>query len=592
MATVAELSELLLRWQEARQQGQNLSAEELCADECPELVDVLRQQIRALESMEHLLGLGDREGAAASTPPADGAGTGIDRARAGSAHARANRFLIHGYELLGVLNRGGVGVVYKARQLQLNRLVALKMLIAGPHAGPQQVERFRIEAETLANLGHPNIVQIHEVGEVEDRPYYAMEFVEGGSLADKLAGTVLPAREAAQLVGTLAGAIAAAHQRGIVHRDLKPANILLASGGREPPEDSGGSRSPLADAIPKISDFGLAKRVDSESNVRDRQTQSGAILGTPCYMAPEQAEGKTREIGPLVDVYALGAMLYEMLAGRPPFRGETTLDTLEQVRLQEPLPPSRLQPKVPRDLETICLKCLQKEPRKRYASAAALAGDLQRFLAGEPIKARPTSTWERAAKWAKRQPALAGLSVACGVAVVSLLAVWTVLTVQLQAERDLARQEQQRALEQEEIARSQCDTAEAQRARAEALLLRSCAAVDENLWATVTGKGEMPRDHIPGAILYNLACVYSAGSATTRKDTALTPGDRQLLAEKYAARAIDLLVHSQALGYFAQPDKLDRLKTDKELDPVRSRPAFRKLLSDLQKAPAPTNPAR
>jgi WD40 repeat protein len=307
---------------------------------------------------------------------------------------------IPGYEILGVLGRGGMGVVYHARQTKLKRLVALKMILAGAHAGPQELERFRLEAEAIARLQHPNVVQIYEVGEHEGKPYFSLEFVDGGSLQNTLTGTPLPAREAARLVETLALAMQAAHQLGVIHRDLKPANVLLTKTG-----------------IPKITDFGLAKQLGQDSG----QTHTGQIMGTPSYMAPEQVAGNVKTIGAAADIYALGAILYELLTGRPPFKAASVLDTLEQVRTQEPVPPSQLQPKTPRDLETICLKCLQKEPSKRYENAASLADDLQRFLGGEPIQARPVGRIERLWRWCKRQPKLAAASAAAVFAVLVAL---------------------------------------------------------------------------------------------------------------------------------------------------------------------------
>jgi tetratricopeptide (TPR) repeat protein len=312
-----------------------------------------------------------------------------------------------------------MGVVYRAWQVRLRRVVALKMILAGDHAGPEAAARFRVEAEAVARLQHPHIVQIYEVGEHDGRPYVALEYVDGGSLKERLTGAPQPARPTAELVETLARAMHHAHRQGIVHRDLKPANVLVT-----------------AEGTPKITDFGLAKLLVGGAEVH---TQTGAVLGTPSYMAPEQAGGKGKEIGPAVDVYGLGAILYELLTGRPPFRGETPLETLQQVQWEEPVPPSRLQPRLPRDLSTICLKCLQKEPRKRYPSAEALAEDLRRFREGRPIVARPVGVGGRALKWAKRKPAVAALlsalaSVATG-SVLGLAGLW------LHADRQRARAE-------------------------------------------------------------------------------------------------------------------------------------------------------
>jgi ABC-type amino acid transport substrate-binding protein/tRNA A-37 threonylcarbamoyl transferase component Bud32 len=311
---------------------------------------------------------------------------------------------IRGYEILEELGRGGMAVVYKARQLSLKRVVALKMVLAGARASPQELDRFRREAEAAAQLQHPNIVQIYEVGDQDGFPYFSLEFVDGGSLAQRLQGAAQPARWAAQLVETLARAVEVAHRHGVIHRDLKPGNVLLTSEG----------------AV-KITDFGLAKRLGGQAD----QTQSGTILGTPSYMAPEQASGKTKEVGPPADVYALGAILYELLTGSPPFRTETVLDTLVQVREREPNRPRSLNPEVPQDLETICLKAMAKEPRQRYASARELADDLARFVNGLAIEARPVTSLERSWRWCRRNPGVAALSgVAAGlvVAVAVLLA--------------------------------------------------------------------------------------------------------------------------------------------------------------------------
>jgi eukaryotic-like serine/threonine-protein kinase len=300
-----------------------------------------------------------------------------------------------GYEIVGELGRGGMGVVYRARQTALNREVALKMILAPEHAGPGQSERFRAEAEAVARLQHPNIVQVFEVGEHRGRPYFSMELVDGGSLAGGIAGSPQPADEAVRLVELLARAVYHAHSRGVVHRDLKPANVLMQAHALQS----------MGFGTPKITDFGLAKRLD----VPAAATATGHIVGSPSYMAPEQAGRGHNTTGPLCDVYGLGAILYELLTGRPPFRAETPLDTLLQVMHDDPLPPSRLRGRTPRDLETICLKCLEKEPRRRYASAEALADDLRRFLDGKPVLARPLSPPGRAARWARRRPAAAAL---------------------------------------------------------------------------------------------------------------------------------------------------------------------------------------
>jgi tetratricopeptide (TPR) repeat protein len=285
------------------------------------------------------------------------------------------------------------------------------MVLAGSHAQPEERLRFLAEAEAVARLSHPNIVQVFEAGQHDGLPFFTMELVAGGSLSAYLGGTPLPPADAAALVEPLARAMHYAHQRGVVHRDLKPANVLLS----EPRPSGSGEAKPLPDGrgsdfTPKIADFGLAKRVEGCAGL----TRTGAVLGTPSYMSPEQARGQPEEVGPHSDTWALGAILYECLTGRPPFQGTTPADTLLQVIHEEPVPPTRLQPKVPRDLETIALTCLQKEPRRRYASAEALADDLRRFLAGEPIRARPVGPLGRGLRWCRRNPVVAGLAALTG----------------------------------------------------------------------------------------------------------------------------------------------------------------------------------
>jgi eukaryotic-like serine/threonine-protein kinase len=350
-----------------------------------------------------------RAGMSGTDPETGGAKPSDDRLGADCEHG----LFLAGYDILQEIGRGGMGVVYQARQRGLGRIVALKMML--PPLGTRERARFRAEAEATARLSHPNIVQIYEVGEEEDRPFLSMEYVAGKSLDQRLAGSPLAPRAAAELLRTLAVAVAYAHDQGIVHRDLKPANIVLA-----------------CDGSPKITDFGLARQLSPPGSAPEPSHDgppSVAVVGTPSYMAPEQCGGGSHA-GAAADVYALGAILYEALTGRPPFRGETALDILELVRSQEPVPPSRLAPKAPSDLETICLKCLEKQPQQRYAGAAALADDLHRFLQGAPILARPVGRTERAVRWCRRKPAIAALAggialaVVCGTAASASLAVW------------------------------------------------------------------------------------------------------------------------------------------------------------------------
>jgi len=295
---------------------------------------------------------------------------------------------VPGYEILGELGRGTMGVVYKARHLRLNRLVALKVVLAGPHARPEDLVRFLGEAEVLARCHHPHVVLVYESGWHDGRPYLAMEFVEGGTLAQQCAGVPQPPRWTAGLVESLAWAVEHAHRRGIIHRDLKPSNVMLSEGDRA-----------------KLTDFGLAKRLDAGAGL----TETGALLGSPWYMAPEQALGEV--VGPAADVYGLGTILYEMLTGRPPFAGEGVLRTLARAASEPPCAPRRIRPSVPRDLEAICLKCLEKNPERRYASAGELAADLRGFLAGGSVLAVPPRAWRRVAPWLGRHRGVAGCCV-------------------------------------------------------------------------------------------------------------------------------------------------------------------------------------
>jgi serine/threonine protein kinase len=333
---------------------------------------------------------------------------------------------LDGYEIVGELGRGGMAVVYKARQAALNRWVALKMFVSQGLVGIEELRRFRSEAETIASLQHPNIVQVYETGVSRDNvPYHSLELIEGGSL-DRYHGVAMPPREAAHLVETIARAVDYAHRHSVVHRDLKPANVLLS-----------------ADGTPKVSDFGIAKRVEGDSKL----TQTGAIMGTPSFMAPEQARGDTKSIGPGTDVYGLGTILYSLLTGRPPFQAETAAATIHEVIATTPLSPRRLQPDLPRDLEIICLKCLEKDPPERYASAAALAEDLQRYLTDRPISARATPRIELLWRWCRRNRSIAWLTVGVLFAVVAIAVISTLFAFRLAREKRQASENGQRAEE-------------------------------------------------------------------------------------------------------------------------------------------------
>lgn len=409
-----------------------------------------------------------------------------------SEQSEAPKVTVPGYEILRELGRGGMGLVYHARQTRLNRTVALKMILAGGHAGEADLARFQTEAEAVARLQHPGIVQIHETGVHDGLPYFSLEFVEGGSLDRKLNGTPLPPKAAGQFTALLAEAMQAAHEQGIIHRDLKPANVFL-----KPTRDKDGV--PIEDRqgktrryLPKIGDFGLAKKLDDTHG----QTQTGSVMGTPSYMAPEQAEGRSKRLGPAADVYSLGAILYELLTGRPPFRAATPLETILQVVSDQPVAPTQLNPKTPRDLETICLKCLQKEPTRRYASAQALSEDLGRFLAGEPIHARAVGRIERTWRWCRRNPAVASLLGVVAATLILGAAVSTVLAVYAWSQAEQAEREKLTAQDQKkkaDDARADADgerkeavkaraLAEEQRDRAELLVYAGNLGLAQSAW--------------------------------------------------------------------------------------------------------------
>jgi WD40 repeat protein/serine/threonine protein kinase len=399
---------------------------------------------------------------------------------------------VPGYELLGELGRGGMGVVYKAREVALNRVVALKMILAGAHASAADRNRFKREAEAVAALHHAGIVQIFHVGEHAGQPFLVLEYVDGGNLADRIGdGDLLPVREAAAVVEQLATAMQYAHDQGVIHRDLKPANILLSKadgGGRKGDssqptgssakgESFGSAVRPPPSTVFKISDFGLAKKLDETVNAGGG-TRTGAVMGTPSYISPEQAAGKSASVTATSDVYSLGAILYEILTDRPPFKADTPLETVLQVINDDPVPPSKLRPNLPRDLETICLKCLQKDPAKRYPTAGELAADLGRFLRGEPILARPVSAVARGWKWVCRHPAIAAFAATAAAALLAVVGVLLATNAQLSEANRQKANEAKAAREQEAIATAAKKDAE-DKAREKAEALEELAAEGE-----------------------------------------------------------------------------------------------------------------
>lgn len=415
MAQPGNLTRIVLYWREFQEQLQKATPEDLCQDH-PELLPEVRRRLAALKNAQQVLHQAEAgpqittdfvlaKQAELQTPASFAAnqetGETVDHVPRDvnfihSPGAPAPR-QIAGYEILGELGRGGMGVVYKARQPGLNRLVALKMILRAEHASEHEKQRFIREAESIAQAQHPNIVQIHEIGEYQGLPFFSLEFVQGGSLEDRLNGTAIPSHEAAQILEVLARGMHFAHQQNIIHRDLKPANVLITE-----------------DGILKITDFGLAKKLDDVG-----LTETGAVVGTPSYLSPEQANGKSELMSPAVDVYALGVILYECLTGRPPFQAATVMDTLLQVIADEPVSPSQHVKGIPRDLETICMRCLEKSPARRYTTALDLAEDLQRFQQGKPVQARPVGRLSRFWRTCQRHPVVSGLLLTVFVLLVS-----------------------------------------------------------------------------------------------------------------------------------------------------------------------------
>jgi serine/threonine protein kinase len=378
MADDPRLEDLCLDWELAQARGEYVTPQQLCRD-CPELLNQLVQRIDKLRTLGGVLKLSNYANRpAAGTGPEGGTPSEsfwkeLER-RAAARQVPAPP----GYEVLAELDRGGMGVVYKARQLGLDRLVALKMILAGPQARPQDLTRFNTEARAVARLQHPNIVQIHDIGTTDGHAYLVLEYLEGGDLDATLRGKPLPPEQAAALVETLARAVHHAHLNGIIHRDIKPSNVLLTS------------RRTLPDGrlelfVPKLADFGLARLIGDGV----RLTRTGVVIGTPAYMAPEQASGQNKLIGPATDIHGLGTLLYQLLTGGPPFEGSTDFETADQVLSKIPEPPSKRMPGVPPALDAICARCLEKQPSDRYLSAEHLADELKRFLAGVPVMAPP-----------------------------------------------------------------------------------------------------------------------------------------------------------------------------------------------------------
>ena len=554
------VEELLLDWQDARDRGARRTADDLCRDH-PELLARVRERVAALEAMHALLGLGPvGPDGVASTLPADGT-----ESRNGTG-ARPD---IAGYEPLVLVGEGGMGSVYRTRQLGLQRAVAVKMIRAGRHARADQLARFSAEAEAVARLRHPNIVQIYEVGEWQGQPYFSMEYVAEGNLAQRLARGLIPPREVAEMVRALADAVQHAHAHGVIHRDLKPANILLRR--VVTPGQGGESFEPL------VSDFGLAKFLDEEGT-----TRTGTVLGTPQYLAPEQVEGRAGEVGPATDVHALGGILYEMLAGRPPYLGTSTLEIIDQVRGTDPVPPSRTQPRVPAELEVICLKCLAKEPGRRYATAADLADDIGRYLRGEPIRARRTPAWRRAIRWARREPWLAGLATLSAVAVLALLAVWVNFTQQLRSAAARLQEERDEAGRLQVLAEEGRRAADAEKGRAETLLFRCMSAIDEHARATEQSREMKVRTGDPGSIPYVVARVYAASAKVYRGDAQLSDADRDRFGERYAVKAVELLGQAAAHGYFESDANRAKFLADPDLAVLHDRADFRAMLTRLR----------
>jgi tetratricopeptide (TPR) repeat protein/tRNA A-37 threonylcarbamoyl transferase component Bud32 len=543
----SRLDEILVEYLEALETGTAPDRRELLA-RYPDLADDITAFLDDQARFDSLVAPLRTPAPAADTPARGPAGSGDGRP--GPAGVPSS---LGDYELLEEMARGGMGVVYKARQVSLNRTVALKMILTGQLASAEEVQRFRLEAEAAAGLDHPNIVPIYEIGEHQGQPYFSMKLIEGGNLSQHVEQLLGRPREAARLLAAVARAVHYAHQRGVLHRDLKPANILLAACG------SADDAKPQAAWVPYVTDFGLAKRVEKDGKL----THSGAAVGTPSYMAPEQASGKRTALTTAADVYSLGAILYELLTGRPPFRADTPLNTLAEVLHREPVPPRSVRPGIDRDLETICLKCLHKDLARRYASAAALADDLDRYLAGEPILARPVGRLERLGRWCRRNVALtaAGALAAVGLAaalVISCLfglAERRYAAAQARAADDL-RAALETAKRHADEAQARAAEAERERARAEESFrqaheaVNKCLQVSEDL-AQVPGVQPLRRNLLATALSYYRTFLRQRGEdPALRGELAETYSRVALISSAMGAKTRALAAYKQALAGF------------------------------------------
>lgn len=448
------------------------------------------------------------------------------------------------YEILEEIARGGMGIVFKARQRGLNRIVALKMLLAGSSAERDHVARFYAEAEAVASLDHPGIVPVYEVGKNGDQIFLSMAYLETGTLSKRLQESPLTYREIASIMQSVALAVQFAHEHGVIHRDLKPSNILLDREGR-----------------PIVSDFGLAKNL----NINNELTLTGQIVGTPAYMSPEQAAGQS--VGPSADIYSLGATLYKMLTGRAPFHSDTPHKTLAQVISCDPVRVQVLSPDVPKNLQTICEKCLQKEVKQRYLSAQDLADDLGRWLRNEPIQARPVSLLEKTRLWIRRRPTVAIATAAISAA---LLLVF-VLILTLRSSREDVRQFETKNTWNQYLRQIQLT---------DRLLL--LARSPDYAEAIKTADTLMEERKATPLMYYDLACVYSLATEQVKLDSSLSPPERQSATDQLARKALNSLELSWKRGYFQNVDQWALLLIDTDFDPIRHQPAFEALTTKIE----------